>query len=78
MFDLNFKDFLDLNESGIRFVSYDSYGNVTVDINGKRYMYQGEAGYIQRVWQKARFKPGSALNDLKKYAKLVDKSTVRG
>lgn len=72
MFDLDFKSFL--NESGIRFMSYDSYGNVTVDINGKRYTYQGDAAYIRNLWQKARYKPGSALNDLKKYAKLIDKS----
>lgn len=68
--ELDFISFL--NEHGIRFMSYNNYGTCTVDINGKRYVYQGDAAYIRRVWDKARWKPGAALNDLKKYTKLID------
>jgi hypothetical protein len=71
---LNFKNYI--NESrlpDVRFGSWNSYGYVTVYINGEKYVYLTDTINIRGILKKARYKPLSALNDLKSVSELVEK-----
>lgn len=50
----------------ISFVSWDSYGYITVNINGKKYIYNVSPHLHPSLQKEARFKPFSALNMIKK------------
>ncbi len=70
---LNFKNFLNEGRAdNIIFGSWNSYGYVTVYIDGKKYVYHTDAFNIRPIWRKAKFAPGKALADLKKCSKLVE------
>ena len=51
----------------IRYTS--SYGEVGVSINGAKYIYLLDAGFIPKVERLARHSPGKALNFLKEVSR---------
>lgn len=57
----------------IKFVGYNNQGYVTVSIRGNKYVYLTDAAWIPQIWKKAKYTPGAALNDLKKWGKLIEK-----
>lgn len=74
---LNFKDFINEGRANnIVFAGWNSYGYVTVYIDGKKYVYYTDAVYIRPIWRKAKFAPGKALADLKKCSELVESPEI--
>ena len=47
-------------------ISFDSYGHITVSINGKVYHYNIQGYQINRVIDLSKYRQGKALNYLKK------------
>ena len=54
-----------VENKSIQFVSFNSYGDITVYIDGKKYMYNTDAIYHKNWKKKARYRPFSVLNDIK-------------
>ena len=55
----------------IRYTS--SYGEIAVIINGVRYTYYLDAGFIPKIIRLSRHRPGEALAFLKKVASSYEK-----
>jgi hypothetical protein len=53
----------------IQFASFNSYGDITVYIDGKKYMYNTDAVYHNKWKKKARYRPFDVLNDIKDQVK---------
>jgi hypothetical protein len=53
----------------IRFASFNSYGDITVYIDGKKYMYNTDAIYHNKWKKKARYRSFDVLNDIKDQVK---------
>ena len=53
----------------IQFASFNSYGDITVYIDGKKYMYNTDAVYHNKWRKKARYRPFDVLNDIKDQVK---------
>jgi hypothetical protein len=61
---MRFKTWLE----GIFIVANDSMGDVTVDINGSRYVYHTFDGALaRRLYEQGRRRPGKVLNILKQF-----------
>lgn len=58
-----------VENKSIQFVSFNSYGDITVYIDGKKYMYNTDAIYHKNWKKKARYRPFSVLNDIKDQVK---------
>jgi hypothetical protein len=69
----NFTQWLETNNN-IRIVSYNKAGEITFDINGKKYTYVMDAMYFYNkgIFRSSmRYAPGRALNLAKKLGQLV-------
>lgn len=53
----------------IQFASFNSYGDITVYIDGRKYMYNTDAVYHNKWKKKARYRPFDVLNDIKDQVK---------
>jgi len=58
---------------GMSILSYDNMGQVTVDVNGKKYSYWIDAVHIKHVLDLERYAPFKALNFLKKWCVYYQK-----
>lgn len=63
-----------IKKLNFKIVRYDSFGNITVSINGCQYTYVIGGHQIERVIYLARRTPGKALNYLKQIGGKVWKS----
>ena len=61
-----------------KILCYLSEGEIGVSINGVKYTYNLDAGFIPKIVKMAKCKPGKALNFLKEVAFTCEKIKQKG